>query len=266
VFNQPVSSAAGGLISSVVPKALRGRIGGWSQAGMLGGGILTGGVCVWLSTRTSAGVLAVWADVVAALKRRDVWLAFLFFVSPVGAAALTNLFSAVAQDFHASPNAVIAVVVLASVLTPSGAVVGGVLCDRYDRWRMYPIAGLISAASAAAMIVAPLASATYIAGAAAYAFATGFAYAAFMALALDLIGTRAAASSTRFTLFMAAVNVPVVYMIRLDGFGHAHFGVRGMLAVDAVSNVAFALLALLWLGAAGTAIRRPERTATADNT
>jgi hypothetical protein len=28
-------------------------------------------------------------------------------------------------------------------------------------------------------------------------------------------------------------------MLRLDGWGHAHFGVRGMLAVDALANALF---------------------------
>jgi hypothetical protein len=68
-----------------------------------------------------------------------------------------------------------------------------------------------------------------------------------MALAFQLVGPSSPASGTRFTLFMAAVNVPVVYMLRLDGWGHAHFGVRGMLAVDAMSNAVFAVLFLVIL-------------------
>ena len=79
------------------------------------------------------------------LKRRDVWMGLLFFLSPIGASALMNLFSAVAPDFHASSTIVIWVVVLAGLLTPAGALVGGVLCDRFDRWRLYPIAGLTAA-------------------------------------------------------------------------------------------------------------------------
>jgi hypothetical protein len=33
-------------------------------------------------------------------------------------------------------------------------------------------------------------------------------------------------------------------MLRLDGWGHAQFGVRGMLAVDALANVLFAVVFL----------------------
>ena len=277
VFSQPVSSAIGGLVADVVPNAVRGRTGGWSQAGILGGGVFAGALAVWLSDRAprqmvglvagfliiapAFAVLAVDEPVIdrealrkhaarmtrevkAMLKRRDVWLGFVFFLSPIGAGALMNLFSAVAMDFHASSTIVIWVVVLVGLLTPIGALMGGWLCDRYDRWRIYPIAGLTAAASIAMVLVAPLTPATYVAGAAAYAIATGFSYAAFMSLAFDLLGPGGAASGTQFTLFMAAVNVPVVYMLRLDGLGHGHFGVRGMLGVDALANAVFGLVFL----------------------
>ena len=279
-LNQPVSSAVGGLVAAVVPSALRGRTGGWSQAGILLGGIAAGGLSVWLADRASllvvAGVAAVLVglpslaalaidepigarhimraqpkrmarELWTVLKQRRVWAGFLFFLSPIGASALMNLFTAVAGDFHASPNVVVSVVAIAGVLTPAGALIGGYLCDRFNRWLMYPVGGLLAAASAGGMLVAPLSPWTYAFGAAAYALATGFCYATFMSLALELLGAGASTSGTQFTLFMAAVNVPVAYMLRLDGLGHAHFGARGMLAVDAGANAAFGLAFLIVL-------------------
>jgi MFS family permease len=243
VFCQPVSSAIGGLVATVVPNELRGRTGGWSQAGIVGGGVLAGGVTVWLTGHASAAVTASVAalmiaapsfvvlatderapartsvrnqlaamlrDVVATVRRRDVQLGLLYFLSPMSAGALMNLFSAVAPDFHASTATVLWVVAIAGVLTPAGALVGGVVCDRFNRWRVYAIAGLVAAAAAGTTLIAPITPATYLLGAAAYALATGFGYAAFMALAFQLTGTEAAASGTRFTVFMAAANVPIV--------------------------------------------------------
>jgi MFS transporter, PAT family, beta-lactamase induction signal transducer AmpG len=277
VFAQPISSAIGGLVATVMPNHLRGRTGGWSQAGIIASGVLAGGVTVWLSGHASASVTSLVAasfvgvpafavlavdepppgnaklgahlasmvrDVAATLRRRDVRLGLVFFLSPISAGALMNLFSAVAADFHATTATVLWVVAIAGVMTPVGALVGGVVCDRYDRWRVYPAAGLISALAAGATLLAPLRPATYLAGAAGYALATGFGYAAFMALALELTGSNTIASGTRFTLFMAASNAPVVYMLRLDGWGHAHFGVRGMLAVDALANAVFGAIFL----------------------
>ena len=278
VFSQPVSSAIGGLVAAVMPNDLRGRTGGWSQAGIIAAGVLTGGVIVWLTGVASPRVTSIVAalliavpalavlaideppppstaklrahladmfrDVAATLRRRDVRLGLIFFLSPISAGALMNLFSAVAADFHASTTLVIWLVAIVGVLTPVGALVGGVVCDYYDRWLVYPVAGLLSAVAAGATAFAPLRPATYVLGAAAYALATGFGYAAFMALAFQLTGSASVASGTRFTLFMAASNTPIVYMLRLDGLGHARFGVRGMLAVDALANAAFGLVFL----------------------
>jgi PAT family beta-lactamase induction signal transducer AmpG len=277
VFNQPVSSAVGGLVATVVPNAARGRTGGWSQAGILGGGVFAGGLAVWLSDRAPSAVVGLVAgmliiapafavlavrepvtprgdlrghipqmfrEVKTMFARREVWVGLVFFLSPIGAGALMNLFSAVASDFHASADVVVWVIALAGVLTPVGAVLGGVVCDRFDRWRAYPIAGLTAAASVAAMLVAPLTPTTFIVGAASYAIATGFCYAAFMALAFDLLGAGGPASSTQFSLFMAAANVPLVYMLRFDGLGHAHYGIRGLLAADALANAAFGIVFL----------------------
>jgi len=285
VCNQPVSSAIGGLVASMVPDELRGRTGGWSQAGMLAGGVLAGGAAIWLAGHArpavrglvvavliatpslaalavrepspskqsiNAHMAAMARDVWAALHRRDVRLGLLFFLSPIGAGALTNLFSAVAPDFNASTGFVMIVVAIGGVLTPLGAILGGIICDRLDRWRVYPIAGLTAAASAGAMVFAPLVSATYVAGAAAYALSTGFCYAAFMSLAFELVGADTVAGGTRFTIFMAAVNVPVAYMLRLDGWGNAHGGVHGMLAVDAASNAIFGTAFLVGVLALGS--------------
>jgi hypothetical protein len=36
-----------------------------------------------------------------------------------------------------------------------------------------------------------------------------------------------------------------VYMLRLDGRAHLHFGVRGLLGMDALANAAFGLLLLM---------------------
>ena len=293
VFCQPVSSAMGGLVATVVPNEHRGRTAGWSQAGIFLGGVVTGATTVWLSDRVSATSVAIVAaaliaapsfvaltidepqpqieswrrhfsdmlgDVRGTLARRDVWLGLLFFLSPIGAGALMDLFSGIASDFRASADVVIWTVVLGGALTPLGALIGGVVCDRFDRWLVYPITGLAAAVSAGVMAFAPLSPAAFLAGAAAYALSVGFCYAAFMALAFQLVGTSSAASGTRFTLFMAAVNVPVVYMLRLDGWGHARFGVHGMLAVDALSNGVFAVLFLVILYATKAHARVAGRT------
>jgi MFS family permease len=169
VFNQPVSSALAALVASVVPNAERGRTAGWSQAGILGGGVVTGGLVVWLGDHTSTLVAALaagaliglpgfvallvrepaphvsgrrrqlvhmWRQLASTVRRRDVWLGFVFFLSPVSAGALMNLFSGVAPDFHASADQVIAVAAIGGLMLTLGALLAGALLDRVSRWRM----------------------------------------------------------------------------------------------------------------------------------
>jgi MFS family permease len=287
VFNQPVSSALGALVASVVPNAERGRTAGWSQAGILGGGVLAGGLVVWLSDHTSALVAALvagaliglpacvallvhepapqvmvrrqhlkrmWRQLASTVRRRDVWLGFAFFLSPVSAGALMNLFSGVAPDFHASADQVIAVAAIGGVMLTLGALIAGAVLDRVSRWRMYAVIGLLTGASLGVIALAPLRAPTYLIGAGTYALCTGAGYAAFMALALELLGSDPAASGTLFALFMAASNVPIVYMLRLDGLGHRHFGVRGMLVTDGAANAVFGVVLLMLLARASRVI------------
>ena len=300
-FNQPVSSAIGALVASVMPDAMHGRAAGWTQAGILCAGVIASGVTIWMSghvARSTIGIILgvmivcpslvalfvpepmpvrarigahlgrMWREIAGTFRRREAWLGVVFFVSPVGAGALMNLFAGVAPEFHASATDVVGVAAVGGLMMSAGALLGGYVLDRTSRWRIYPLAGTLCAVSVGAMVLAPLRPITYLLGAAGYAFSTGIAYAAFMALALQLLGSEQAASGTRFTLFTAAVNIPVVYMLRLDGLGQARFGVRGMLATDALANLAFAALLFLitmrsaTVGAPATLSHRHPRGST----
>jgi MFS family permease len=186
------------------------------------------------------------AEVSATFRRREVWVAVALFVSPAGAGALMVLFPAVAIDYAASVNIVIWVVgVGGAVMTAAGALAGGVLCERFGAWRVYPAAGVGAALCAFATAFGSQTLPTYIAGSAAYAFVIGTSYASFMALALEMLGAETAGSGTRFTLFIAATNVPLVYMTWVDGAAHAAFGVTGMLVADGVANGVFGVLLLM---------------------
>ena len=293
VLAQPVSSALGGLIASVGASSKRGEIAGWSQAGLLGAAVLSGSAAIWLTEHSTPRVAAMltgfllaapslaallipepapanspgrahfarmWRELAGAVRRREVLLGLVFFLSPIGAGALMSLFGGVAPDFHATPGVVILTVALGGGMTAVGALAGGYLLDRVDRWSSYPIAGLLTALVTAALRFAPLVPITYILGAAAYALVTGFAYSNFMSLALDLIGENRLASSTAFTVLTAAVNVPVVYMLRLDGFGARWFGVRGMLVSETIANGAFGILLLVVLSLLDWGARESRRS------
>lgn len=299
-INQLVGAAVGGLVADTVPNHWRGAAAGWTQAANLGGGVVAGGLLVWLSARSPTAFVAMVAGLLIVLPSlpvlsvdepppagrgarehfglmlRDlritirsprVWLGFAWFLSPVGAGALMNLFSAIAVDYHASSTAVaLGIGVFSGLVTAVGALVGGFACDRFDRWLVYPVAGLLSAVCAGGMTVAPLTPTVYVVGASAYSFASGFGYATFSALAFDLLGDGGAAAGTRSALFVSAANVPLAYMTWVDGVGHSRFGVRGLLAFDSISNVLSSLMLmvfLVWLRQSKASICSADRAVAA---
>jgi MFS transporter, PAT family, beta-lactamase induction signal transducer AmpG len=274
-----VAGAALGAILASVPEEFRGRASGCSQMGNIGAGALAGGACISLAdTLGSTGLaLAVAAIVflpalaayrivevprlrlpamqlVSALSRdiRDVlwsWrtlVGLVFFCSPVGSGALTNLISGVAPDFHAPTSEVAWVTGLGGgLLLAVGSFSGGFLCDRMDRRTAYALFGLLAAVASGWMALGALAPLTYGAGYACYALSTGFSYAAFNALVLDVLGHGRRAAATGFALLGSCGYLPVTYMTWLDGVGYKHSGARGLMGVDAIANGAGGVALLL---------------------
>lgn len=271
-ISNSANAAAGGLMAVLMPDSARGKTGGWYQAGNLGGAAAAGGVCIWLAESFPPTVVAVvtaamvalpalsilavkeppreyWFD--NALLRRNLqnlwavrkqgsfWLGLAFFLAPVGAGAAGNLFSGVGSDYNAPTSTVIwATGFGAALFTVAGCIIGGYLCDRINRWNGYILCGLPSPASAAAMLLLHHSPAVFAAGALSYAFGNGMAFAAFNALALQLVGDEPHTAGTRFTFFCAAANAPIAYVTWLDGQGARVWGVNGLLGVDVASTMA----------------------------
>ncbi len=277
-LNMLVGSATGGLMATTVPDNLRGRAGGWYQAGNLGGGALGAGVTLWLVPRIPIAALA-WAvaamaflpslaamaidephaskgsgkesvgavlrELGAMFRSRRSLMGFAIFMSPMGAAAAMNLFSGMGVDYHASDQTIVWINGFAGgFITAAGSLAGGWICDRIDRRFAYALAAILSALCSAGMLLAPLTAHVFAAGVSLYLFAAGTAYAAFSALDLEVIGAGARSAGTQHTLFTASANLPVVYMTWLDGQGYKRFGARGLLGTDAFSNVAAAAICL----------------------
>ena len=68
------------------------------------------------------------------------------------------------------------------------------------------------------------------------------------ALIVDIIGPEARDASTLYSLLNAAVTIPFLYMISLDGAGFHHFGTHGLLGTDAALNLlVFAIVAAVFI-------------------
>jgi MFS family permease len=182
---------------------------------------------------------AVAKDLWATMASREGWTGLVICAVPVGAGALTNLFSAMAPDYQASEKLVAVVTGLGGGLIAAlGSLAGGYLSDRMNRRLSYALAGGLTAFSALLMLAAPMTPLTYTWGTLAYNFANGVAFAALAALILEMVG-HSAAAATKYTLFISVANVASSYVTVLDGLasGLWSWGSRGSLAADVVLTV-----------------------------
>jgi MFS transporter, PAT family, beta-lactamase induction signal transducer AmpG len=260
------------LMAHDTPDSQKGRAAGWFQAGNLGGSGLGGGAALWLAQAVpvpwiTGGALAIcfilccgalWfiAEPLHTLRKqsisgklldvlRDLWrvsrsrsgyLALLLVFLPICSGAATNLWSAAADDWHASAHTVELVTgAMSGIVSAIGCLIGGYVCDRYNRKSTYIVYGWLLVLCALGMIFAARTEATYIEFTMAYAFVNGLGYAGFSAVTLEAIGQGAAA--TKYNLFASLSNMPIAYLTALEGWAHGHWGASGFLFVDAVLGI-----------------------------
>jgi MFS family permease len=250
------------------PEEQKGRAGGWSQAGNLGGGGLGGGLGLWLAVHTgmswtagaflatmsalcilmafrlrspprvaaTKGVLGTISetivDVFQMLTRRAGLLAVLVVLVPLGTGAASNLWSSIAGDWKAGADEVAFVAgTLNGIVAIIGSLGAGYVCDRMDRKAAYVLFGLISAVAAVAMALGPRTPMGFMIFVTAYNLVIGCCYGAFSALTLEAIGKGAAA--TKYNLLASASNTPILVMTLVLGQAQANWGSGGMLLTEA---------------------------------
>ena len=276
--------ATDSLMAYATPAELKGRAGGWFQAGNLGGGGIGGGVGLWLAERLPAQWMAcailagacllcclglfflpepestirettlrktfvnLFGDVWSVAKSRRGFLALFLCFLPIGSGAASNLWAAVAGDWCATADTVALVTgVLGGVLSGAGCLLGGWICDRMDRKAGYVLYGVLQAACAVGMAFAPRSQPMYIFWTCLYAVITGLTYAGFTAFVLEAIGTGAAA--TKYNVFASLSNAPIYYMTLIDGWAYTRRGAAGMLNTEAAICILGMLLFVAMLAA-----------------
>lgn len=270
VFVSLLGMAVEGLMAHTTAPEDLGKAGGWFQAGNLGGGGIGGGLALLIAENASGELASIATGVLIALcclglflvptphesrsgtpleavKKvgRDLWsvfgsrlgiVAIALCLTPMGAGSASGLFSAIAKHWQASAELVALIQgVLGGVVSAAGCLVGGVLSDRMNRRTAYVVAGLILAAVAAGMALAPQVEATYAIFCLAYSFASGIAYGTFTGYVLEVIGKGAAA--TKYNALASLANIPILYMTLVLGWVSAQHGEVSMLWVDAAAGV-----------------------------
>jgi PAT family beta-lactamase induction signal transducer AmpG len=269
-----------GLMAYDVPEELKGRSGGFFQAGNLGGVGLGGGLGLFLAQRLPAAwmvsvslgilcfccafVLFFFKDPKVAIREhslkqtyrhlgRDVWdtvkskkgiLAMVLCFLTLGTGAASNLWASIAKDWHVNADTIAVLSgVAGGLLAALGCMIGGWICDHMNRQHAYIFFGLFGAAITVAMAYAPRTELMFIIFTSLYSVALGLSYAGFTAFTLEAIGKGAAA--TKYNIFAALSNSPIYLMTYVVGLAYTHGGAKSMLNTEAAFGVAAVLLFLL---------------------
>lgn len=273
-----------GMIAALTPEDQRGRVGGWLQAGNLGGSGIGGGMGLWLMTRLAApwlagvvislcflvfssalfwiphvpadthgdGVRAAIRDLLRSLwslanSRAGLFAALLCFV-PISTGAASGVLAqaSVAARWGAGEDEVALVNgLLAGFIMAFGSFVGGQACARMKPRTVYALVGAGMGLVALGMAFAPMTRTVFIVGGMSYAFGTGMAYASWTGFVLQTIGRGAAA--TKYNLYASLSNTPITYMGLILGHTVATLGPSGMLIAEALAG--FLGIAVVLVGA-----------------
>jgi len=268
------------IVGAVEPETERGAIGGYVQAGNLGGSGLGGGAGLWLAQHAgglgpASEVLAaiclvcalpllairapkparpetlrvktvqLWRQVWAMIRSRAGALALLLNLLPMALGASNNLWAAVAGDWRASGDVVALVTgALGGVASIPGSLIAGALCRRYPPRGVYYWSGALCAGALIAMAATPHTQTAFIVFTLASAALLGAAWGSLSSVAFNCIGCEGAA--TKAALIGSACNIPVVAGIAAVGAIQTRFGSNAMLLGEAgLAIVSMAVYAMV---------------------
>jgi PAT family beta-lactamase induction signal transducer AmpG len=184
------------------------------------------------------------------LKQRAVWIALLLFIAPAATFSLTNFLSGVASDFHTSTRFV-------GLIGGGGVLLAGVfgclafpLIDRLLPLRyLYLSIGAVGSLFTLGLILLPHSPPTFALALIGQNLFQALAFTTSTAIMLDTIGRNNPLSATAYCLMISSYNVPISYMLLVDGAGYGRLGITGSLLADgALGLIACALLVVcVWL-------------------
>jgi PAT family beta-lactamase induction signal transducer AmpG len=271
------SSALGGWLSNIVPDEHKNPLSKWMNIALVSGtGVIVGlgGELVRGLGRMPAGLLLgaliffpalafvlvpapgpdkrlagesfaqFNRDVIALLKRREVVMVLLLFLSPCSSFVLPNLMGGLGADFHASARAV-------SFWGGVGAFIPGLLgcfvfplIARRVRLRFFYLAnGILGCLFTLSLVMMPHTTATYAGALFGEYLFQAVAFSIQIGIVFEAIGPNNPLAATTFSFLTAATNVPVTYVTLIDGRAYARAGITGTLFVDAAIGIVTCLVA-----------------------
>jgi MFS transporter, PAT family, beta-lactamase induction signal transducer AmpG len=275
------ASALGGWLSTIVPEEHKNPLSKWinialvsgtglivglggelvTRLGMLPAALLLGalvfapaGVFLFIPAPGPDGRLAGESfaqfsrEVLALLKRREVVLVLLLFLSPCSSFVMPNLLGGLGADFHASSRAV-------SFWGGVGAFIPGLLgcfvfpvIARRVRLRFFYLAnGILGCLFTLSLVVMPHTTSTFAMALFGEYLFQAVAFSIQIGIVFEAIGPNNPLAATTFSFLTAATNVPVTYVTLVDGRAYAKAGIAGTLFVDAAIGIVTCVVAGLVL-------------------
>jgi PAT family beta-lactamase induction signal transducer AmpG len=279
-FSNLYQSALGGWLSSITSDDQKSALSSWVTIGNVGGGgvmaVATGELVRNVPPQMAAFLLGAvillpttvflfmpapgpdrrlakesfkqfFGEVLSLLRRREVLIAIVLFAAPAATFSLTNFLSGIGDDFHASSHFVSLVGGIGILV---GGVGGGLLFRFIDRWLplrfLYLAIGVGGSVFTLALIILPRTPGLYGVAFLGENIFQGLAITTSIAIAFQTIGRRNPLAATIYCLITSAFNIPITYMLLVDGWGYANQGVAGAFAADACLGIlASALLGIL---------------------
>ncbi len=269
-------SALGGWLSSISTHEEENSLSIWMTIGNAGGGAVMAVACGEIVSHFSVTVAAIllalivifptivfpfmpapgpdrrlanesfgqfFSDLVALVKRREVLIALVIFISPAGSFALTNFLAGLGGDYHASPR-------LLGFILGIGAGIAGIVgsflfkpLSRFMPLRpLYLTVGFVGSLFTLSLIALAHTPTAFTIALVGENLLQSLAITACTAITFDVIGRDNPLASTTFCFLGSMYGLPLSYMLYVDGVGYAHHASAGAFATDAVCGIFASLL------------------------
>jgi MFS transporter, PAT family, beta-lactamase induction signal transducer AmpG len=278
-FSQLVVSSCGGIMGALKAERSRRLAGSFYQGGALAFGAIAVFVLIMLSGKSGRGVFAWMAGALIAVPAlaafaapgQDVivedgfgrtmlrvweefqstflrWKAIpytLTLLFPLGSGAAMGLLPGVSRFYGVGGQQTAWMNGIAGAMLMAGGSLAATLIPARIRASVaYLTVALINAATLGVLWLGPQRPSTYYVGVMLYLFTVGTCYAMFTAVVLEFLGNSGKSGSGRYSIINSMGNVPVVYMLALDGWGGNRWGARGLSGTESVAGMVGASILL----------------------
>jgi PAT family beta-lactamase induction signal transducer AmpG len=192
-------------------------------------------------------------EVLSLLRRREVVLVLLLFLSPCSTFVLPYLLGGLGADFHASARAV-------SLAGGAGAFIPGLLgCSLFPviarrlRLRSFYFAnGIVGCLFTLSLVILPHTTFTFALALFGEFLFQALSFAIQIGIVFEAIGPDNPLAATTFAFLTAATNIPVTYLTFIDGHAYSAGGIVATLFTDAAIGIFTCTVAAILLAKFGS--------------